>query len=59
MDTLTKSGKAEAKLIMSGDSKDSRRFFSITKKEAEEGTKWELSFVDSLFMMHRLREKIH
>jgi len=59
METLTKSGKAEAKLVMAGDSKDSRRFFSIAKKEAEEGTKWELSFVDSLFMMHRLREKIH
>ena len=59
METLTKSGKAEAKLVMSGDSKDSRRFFAIAKREAEEGTKWELSFVDSLFMMHRLREKIH
>ena len=38
MAILTKSGKAKAKLVMSGDSKDSRRFFSITKKEAGEGT---------------------
>ena len=54
MATLSNSGKAQAKLVMSGDSKDPRRFISITKKEAEEGT-----IVDSLFMMHRLREKIH
>ena len=54
MATLSNSGKAQAKLVMTGDSKDSRRFFSIKKKKAEEGTQWELSFVDSLFMMHRL-----
>ena len=59
MAILSNSGKAQAKLVMTGDSKDSLRFFSIKKKEAEEGTQWELSFVDSLFMMHRLREKIH
>ena len=58
MATLSNSGRAQAKLVMSGDSKDSRRFFGIKKREAEEGIKWELSFVDSLFMMHRLREKI-
>ena len=58
MATLSNSGKAQAELVMTGDSKGSRRFFSIKKKEAEEGT-WELSFVDSLFTMHRLREKIH
>ena len=59
MAILSNSGKAQVKLVMTGDSKDSHRFFSIKKKEAEEGTQWELSFVGSLFMMHRLREKIH
>ena len=54
MATLSNSGRAQARLVMSGDSKDSRRFFGIKKREAEEGIKWELSFVDSLFMMHRL-----
>ena len=59
MATLSNSGKASAKLVMTGDSKDSCQFFLIKKKnETEEGTQLELSFVDSLFMMHRLREKI-
>ena len=54
MAALSNRGKAQAKLVMTGDSKDSRRFYSIKQKEAEAGTKWELSFVDSLIMMHRL-----
>ena len=58
MNTLSFSGKAQAKLVMSGDSKDSHRFYGIKRKEVEEGITWELSFVDSLFMMHTLREKI-
>ena len=58
MATISNSGKASAKLVMTGDSKDSRQFFLIKKKELEEGTQLELSFVDSLFMKHRLREKI-
>ena len=58
MNTLSNSGKAAAKLVMTGDSKDSRKFFIIKKKEQEKGIKQELSFIDSLFMMFRLRKKI-
>ena len=58
MHTLSFSGKAQARLVMSGDSKDSRCFYGIKRMEDKEGITWELSFVDSLFMMHILREKI-
>ena len=51
MSTLSNSGKAAARLVMPGDSKDSRRFFLVKTKEMEQGTQMELSFVDSLFMM--------
>ena len=54
MNTLSNSGKAAAKLVMTGDSKDSRKFFIIKKKEQEKGIKQELSFIDLLFMMFRL-----
>ena len=58
MDTLSNSGKAAARLQMTGDSKDARNFFIIKKKEQERGITHELSFVDSLFMMYQLRRKI-
>ena len=43
---------------MTGDSKDARRFFTVKKKEQEKGIKLELSFIDSLFMIYKLRRKI-
>ena len=43
---------------MTGDTKDAKTFYSVKKHEAEENIKWELSFIDSLFMMYRLRKKI-
>jgi hypothetical protein len=58
MTTLSYSGKAAAKMAMTGDSKDSRKFYIIKRKEEEKGIKQELSFIDSLFMMFRLRQKI-
>ena len=58
MNTLSNSGKAAARLQMSGDSKDAKNFFIIKKKEQERGIIHELSFVDSLFMMYQLRRKI-
>ena len=58
MNTLSNSGKAAARLVMTGDSKDYRKFFLIKKKEQERGIKQELSSIDSLFMMFRLRKKI-
>jgi len=41
MNTLSNSGKAAARLVMTGDSKDSRKFFIIKKKEQEKGIKQE------------------
>ena len=58
MNTLSNSGKAVARLVMTGESKDSRRFFLVKKKEMEQGTQLELSFVDFFFMMYKLQEKI-
>ena len=58
IDTLLNSGKAASRLIMTGDSKDARHFFTIKKKEQEKGIKLELSFIDSLFMVYKLRRKI-
>ena len=57
MNTLSNSGKAAARLVMTRDSKDSRKFFLIKKKEKQRGIKQELSFIDSLFMMFKLRKK--
>ena len=39
MNTLSNTGKAAAKLVMTGESKDSRKFFTIKKKEEEKGVK--------------------
>ena len=58
MDTLLYSGKAASRLVMTGGSKDARHFFTIKKKEQENVSKLELSFIDSLFMMYKLRRKI-
>ena len=43
MSTLSSSGKAAARLQMTGDSKDARNFFIIKKKEQERGITHELS----------------
>jgi len=42
MSTLSSSGKAAARLQMTGDSKDARNFFIIKKKEQERGITHEL-----------------
>ena len=55
MDSLSISGDARRKLILTADAKT---FYSVKKHETEENNQWELSFVDSLFMMYRLRKKI-
>ena len=55
MSTLSNSGQAAARLIMTGDSKDARHFFIVKKKEQETGIQQELSFIDSLFMLYKLR----
>ena len=52
MNTLSNSGKAAARLQMTGDSKDARNLFIIKTKKQERGIIHELSFVDSLFMMY-------
>ena len=43
MSTLSNSGKAAARLVMTGDSKYARRFFLVNKKEQEKGIQQELS----------------
>ena len=58
MDSLSISGDARRKLVMTADTKDAKKFYSVKKHEAEENIQWELSFIDSLFMMYRLRKKI-
>ena len=46
MDTLSISGKAAARLIMTGDSKDARRVFIVKKKVQQMGIKQELGCID-------------
>ena len=58
MSVLSHSGKAASTLVMTGDSKDGKHFFTTKKMEQEMGILQELGFVDSLFMMHQLRRKI-
>ena len=58
VDAICMSGDARKKISMTGDTKDAKNFYAAKKHEAEENIKWELSFVDSLFMMYRLRKKI-
>ena len=43
---------------MTGDNKDARTFFSVKKQERDQDITNELSFVDSLFIMYKLRKKI-
>ena len=56
MDSISVSGEARRNLVMSADTKDVRTFFSIKKQESEKDIKWELSFIDCLFMMYRLKK---
>ena len=58
MDTISDSGDARRKLVMTADTKDAKTFYAVKKRKLEQGTKLELSFVDSLFMMCKLRKKI-
>ena len=58
MESISISGDAKRKLIMTGDTKDARTFFSVKKRESEQNIKLELSFVDSIFMMYKLRKRI-
>ena len=57
MDSLSYSGNAKQKLIMMGDIKDAKTLFAVKKQEQDQNIKPQLSFVDSLFMMYRLRKK--
>ena len=43
---------------MTGDTKDAKNFYAAKKQEFEENIKFELSFIDSLYMMYSLRKKI-
>ena len=58
MNTLSYSGKAASRLIMTGDSKDARHVFTIKKKEQENGIKLELSFIASLYKLRRKIVKV-
>ena len=58
MSTLSNSGKGAARPVMTGDSRDARQFFLVKKKEQEKGIQQELSFIDFLFIMFKLRKKI-
>ena len=58
MDSISISGDAKRKLVMTGETKDAKTFYTVKKHEAEQNTKLELRFVNSLFMMYRLRKKI-
>ena len=58
VESISISGEARKQISMTEDTKDAKNFYAAKKHEAEENIKWELSFVDSLFMMYRLRKKI-
>ena len=58
MDVLSFSKDAKYKLAMTGETKYARAFFARTKDEMDNEIKLELSFVDSLFLMFKLRGKI-
>ena len=57
MESISTSGNAKRKLIPA-DTKDAKAFNAIKKQETEENTTLELSFVESIFMMYKLRKKI-
>ena len=58
MQSISTSGEARKNIVMTGDTKDARSFYAAKKQEFEENIKFELSFIDSLYMMHSLRKKI-
>ena len=58
MDSISNSKEARRKLMMTADTKDAKTFFSIKKRELDQNVTLELSFVESIFMMYKLREKI-
>ena len=58
MNSISASGEARKKILMTGDTKDAKNFYSAKKREFEENIKHELSFIDSLYMMHTLRKRI-
>ena len=57
MDSLLNSGTAKNKLKMTGNIKDAKKKIAVKKREQDENNKPELSFVDSLLMMYKLRMK--
>ena len=57
MESISTSGDAR-KLMMTADTKDAKAFYAINKRELEENTTLELSFVESLFMMNKHRKRI-
>ena len=58
MESISTSGGARKKILMTGDTKDAKNFYAAKKQEFEENIKFELSFIDSLYMMYTLRKKI-
>ena len=58
MDSISNSGDAKRKLVMTGDTKDAKTFFTVKKRKQEQNIILELSFVDSFFMMYKLRKRI-
>jgi len=58
MESISTSGSARKKILMTGDTKDAKNFYAAKKQEFEENISFELSFIDSLYMMHSLRKKI-
>ena len=58
MESISTSGNAKRKLMMPADTKVAKAFNAIKKQETEENTTLELSFVESIFMMYKLRKKI-
>ena len=51
MDSISSSGDARRKLMMTADTKDAKAFFSVKTRDLEQKTTLELIFVESLFMM--------
>ena len=58
MESISTNGNAKRKLMMPADIKDARAFNATKKQQMEENTTVELSFVESIFMMNKLRKKI-
>ena len=60
MDSISKSEEARRKLLMTADTKNAKTFFQIKKRELDQNitVTMELSFVESIFMMYKLRKKI-